>query len=268
VTVIDGASDEILATVAVGEQPDNLVYNPVNNKVYCLNRIHFGTVTVIDGARNAVLATVPVGDYASDLVYNPTSNRVYCSNWEGANVTVIDGATNQVVTTITVGEGPGSLLHNPSGNVVFCAMAGTDSVTVIDGATNVVLATVGVGWAPWELVLNPAQNRVYVANSYSSSISVLRGSLTGVEKGRALDAPRVTPTATVVRGVLSLGVDSRQHSACRPALLDISGRKVLELRPGPNDVRHLPPGVYFVMVQDSRGQGLRGSSVRKVAVAR
>jgi len=29
-------------------------------------------------------------------------------------------------------------------------------------------------------------------------------------------------------------------------LLDISGRKVLDLKPGANDVRQLAPGVYFV----------------------
>jgi hypothetical protein len=32
----------------------------------------------------------------------------------------------------------------------------------------------------------------------------------------------------------------------RPVLLDVSGRKVLDLRPGRNDVRALPAGVYFV----------------------
>jgi len=51
---------------------------------------------------------------------------------------------------------------------------------------------------------------------------------------------------TIVRGVLYLGVDSRQYSAYRAELLDISGRMVLTLKPGPNDVRALAPGVYFV----------------------
>lgn len=31
-----------------------------------------------------------------------------------------------------------------------------------------------------------------------------------------------------------------------PFLLDVSGREVMPLRPGPNDIAHLPPGVYFV----------------------
>jgi hypothetical protein len=33
----------------------------------------------------------------------------------------------------------------------------------------------------------------------------------------------------------------------RGELLDISGRKVLDLRPGENDVSRLAPGVYFVV---------------------
>jgi hypothetical protein len=31
----------------------------------------------------------------------------------------------------------------------------------------------------------------------------------------------------------------------RPALLDIGGRKIMDLRPGANDVRELTPGIYF-----------------------
>ncbi|MEO0071000.1 MAG: T9SS type A sorting domain-containing protein, partial [candidate division WOR-3 bacterium] len=30
-------------------------------------------------------------------------------------------------------------------------------------------------------------------------------------------------------------------------LFDITGRKVFELMPGANDIRHLAPGVYFVV---------------------
>jgi hypothetical protein len=29
-------------------------------------------------------------------------------------------------------------------------------------------------------------------------------------------------------------------------LLDASGRRILALHPGPNDVSRLPPGVYFI----------------------
>ena len=51
-------------------------------------------------------------------------------------------------------------------------------------------------------------------------------------------------------------------------MLDISGRKVLDLRPGPNDVRALVPGVYFVREGAGRSEQGGGVGIRKVVVTR
>jgi hypothetical protein len=49
-------------------------------------------------------------------------------------------------------------------------------------------------------------------------------------------------------------------------LLDVSGRKVLELLPGANDVRALAPGVYFVRQASSVMRDASG--VTKVIITR
>lgn len=59
-------------------------------------------------------------------------------------------------------------------------------------------------------------------------------------------------TATVVRGILHLAVDSRQHTAYEAVLLDITGRRAAKLVPGPNDVSGLAPGVYFVRTETGK----------------
>ncbi|MFO7675631.1 MAG: C25 family cysteine peptidase [bacterium] len=72
---------------------------------------------------------------------------------------------------------------------------------------------------------------------------------------------------TIVRGVLSLdaslghdpGSENRSGS-CPTLLLDITGRKVMDLAPGENDVRRLARGVYFIRRQDA------GESSRLVLV--
>ena len=75
---------------------------------------------------------------------------------------------------------------------------------------------------------------------------------------------------TVVRGVLMLsGLGTRSELSdnsvmSRAALLNASGRKVMELQPGDNDVRHLSPGVYFIRAEGSRIQGVEGSSAKVV----
>jgi len=93
---------------------------------------------------------------------------------------------------------------------------------------------------------------MYVANHNGSSITVLRDTLVvGVEEVTESEG-EMTKAAAVVRGVLFLGASSNQQSAFRAELLDISGRKVISLTPGANDVRSLAPGVYFVTVSGER----------------
>jgi hypothetical protein len=88
----------------------------------------------------------------------------------------------------------------------------------------------------------------------------------GVEESCKPQAPSRELEQTVVRDILVLGaVDSRQNTGCGAELLDISGRKVIDLHPGANDVRHLAPGIYFVhSTLDAR----RSTLVTKVIVTR
>ena len=85
--------------------------------------------------------------------------------------------------------------------------------------------------------------------------------------------PAITaqPSATVIRGVLFLPKMGTAPSGTvpvfGPSLLDASGRKVLDLRAGANDVRSLAPGVYFVRSGPSAAS-CQPSAVTKVVVTR
>jgi photosystem II stability/assembly factor-like uncharacterized protein len=72
---------------------------------------------------------------------------------------------------------------------------------------------------------------------------------------------------TVVRGMLVFEQVNDDGRMATGTLLDISGRKVLDLAPGANDVRHLSPGVYFVRSEPSAVSG-QPAAVRKVVVTR
>jgi len=85
---------------------------------------------------------------------------------------------------------------------------------------------------------------------------------TGIEEGRRpLPATRISPLPTIVRGELNLQLPIANCQSA--ALLDISGRKVADLRPGANDVSHLAPGVYFL--REANSEWRKASS--KVIVA-
>jgi hypothetical protein len=140
----------------------------------------------------------------------------------------------------------------------------------MDGAADSVLRTVRVGIEPRDLAWNPAENRIYVANHGSSSISVLRDSGGGVAETMNDERGTMNRSPTVVRGVLFLPeAVGGERLAVGAHLLDISGRKVLELRPGANDVSRLAPGVYFVRSERSAvGREPSAVGCQKVIVTR
>ena len=54
---------------------------------------------------------------------------------------------------------------------------------------------------------------------------------------------------TVVRG--SMLVSRPVHPSTPWTMFSITGRKVMSLQPGANDIRHVAPGVYFVRSAES-----------------
>ncbi|MEO0071001.1 MAG: hypothetical protein ABIK39_02820 [candidate division WOR-3 bacterium] len=70
--------------------------------------------------------------------------------------------------------------------------------------------------------------------------------MVGIEDSTTPAANSSRETATIVRSTLFLSPRLSAVSHKPVLLLDISGRKVLELKSGANDLRHLAPGVYFI----------------------
>jgi hypothetical protein len=89
--------------------------------------------------------------------------------------------------------------------------------------------------------------------------------MSGIEEDLIPQALSTKPEPTIVRGGLLFEPADGEGRMAAGSLLDISGRKVLDLYPGANDVRNLAPGVYFVM---SVGGEHPASSCSKVVVAR
>ena len=191
VTVIDGATNNITATIPVGTDPYGVAVDSVTNKIYVANVCGndttcgslSGTVSVIDGVSNTVTATVMVGANPYVPVVNSVTNKIYVPNacgtdptcgspYTGGTVTVIDGATNNPVS-VAVGILPDAADVNTATNTIYVAnqcgddpyCASTATVTKIDGAT---LATTDIpvgGYYPFAIAVNSVTNKIYVPSN-------------------------------------------------------------------------------------------------------
>jgi YVTN family beta-propeller protein len=90
ISVIDGGSNTVIATVPLSVSPDGIVVNPTTNMVYVAAPLT-GDVVVIDGSSNTVVTTI-TGVGAFFLAVDATRNLIYAPHFFSTNVSVIDGA--------------------------------------------------------------------------------------------------------------------------------------------------------------------------------
>jgi len=296
ISIVDCVNDSVrkVLSLSYDDHPREFCYNSVWSKMYCAGR----AVWVIDGDGDSLRDTIPVS--ASSACYADGVNKIYTGGMPGR---VIDGYSDTVIAELDYDIGGPSYnrmaakvyyimgftsvivaiydcradtalaylvleqfctrpLVNTSNNKVY--VGASHAVYVLDGTTDSVLCSFPAGPSSMAAAWNPVQNRVYVANYWNSSVTVIRDStVPGTKEGRDSPEPlRHTRTPTVVRGFLRMS----GLPGCVPralGLLDISGRQVLNLMPGENDVRGLPTGVYFI-----RTEAVGGTTVSKVIVAR
>ena len=223
---------------------------------------------MIDGTSNQLLHEFGVSTESQAFGYDLTYNKVYLGqDLMYPYVYVIDGHTDSVIGKLYVGSRPFCYCDDPLNGKVYAAQYG--AVEILDSKRNGILRRIGGLPASWifDFARNPVQNRVYAACNNSAAIAVLRDSIPeGVDEKPQRQASSGGSSVTIVRGVLSLPSPSVLHGASC-VLLDISGRKVLDLKPGANDVRALAPGIYFVREQ-SQATSLKPQAVRKVVLTR
>jgi hypothetical protein len=124
------------------------------------------------------------------------------------------------------------------------------------------------GGGNWEVYYAPTNNVLYAMDfpvgrwvGWIGGVggAILRtntGGTSGVEEGGEVAVMRTeAPPSIMCSSVL--------HVARRSALVDISGRRVMDLEPGENDIRRVSPGVYFLR-QDSRGPRVEVSNTKVV----
>jgi YVTN family beta-propeller protein len=174
VTVIDGASNSVIAMIPVGQDSLGPFYDAADQRIYVPNH-STANASVISGTTNTVIATIDLGDYPGAPAFDPTSGDLYFANFGSENVSVVSTATDTVVATIPVGVWPYPAVYDSGNGDVYVANENSDTVSVISSATNTVVATIPVGSAPLTPAYDPADGDLYVPNDVSNNLSVISG---------------------------------------------------------------------------------------------
>src|SRR5437660_5545430 len=161
----------ILASIVVGPEPNEIVYNPSSNKVYVSHSGtgygSIGNVSVIDASTNRVVAMIRLDSNPGPLLYNPFNHHVYVTSASGVNV--IDETSNKLLTTIPLNN-VGALAYNPSNHNVY--VSGWQTIWIIDSSTNKVTGQLS-GVSGFNLAFDSNKSYLYASDDYANTLLVV-----------------------------------------------------------------------------------------------
>jgi YVTN family beta-propeller protein len=146
-TIINTATETILATINVGNNPMAICVNSDGSKVYVTN-FSDSTVSVIDANSYSVLTTINVGANPNAICISPDDSKIYVSNMNGPSVSVINSATNTVVSTITTILRAQGISLSSDASKLYVMDSYSNSVSVINTSNYNISMNISVGEWP------------------------------------------------------------------------------------------------------------------------
>ncbi|UCG42643.1 MAG: hypothetical protein JSU73_12405, partial [candidate division WOR-3 bacterium] len=245
IRVLDPTTDSVVRTLDVSgsHRRDRLEVDLDRGRVY-YSAVRDDRLVIIDALTSTVLDSVDLPRDVDTLVMNHPQDKLYLLRLASSGrFYVYDCAADSLLPEKEFDPNHVALLNVRNDKLYFESSLG---LRAVDCRSDSMVAYWPEGQGTRSLAWNAIDNYVYAAPR-GAEILVIADHPTGVLElpPKSVDAHR--PCPTLVRGSLAL------RGSAPAMLLDVTGRKVMSLQPGENDIRHLSPGVYFIRQEDARG---------------
>ena len=157
VVMWDARSLAKIRTIDVQGNPDGILFDPFNQRVYVLSH-SAPNVTVIDSKSGGVVGTLDLGG-APEQAASDGKGRIYIDLEDKGQVAVVDAATLTVKARLDLGGpdlAPAGLALDARNHVLFVACRNPASMIVLNADTGKILATLPIGAGVDGAAFNPA----------------------------------------------------------------------------------------------------------------
>ena len=213
-----------------------------------LDRFYFGaeleSIPVLSGSTDSVTGYIRTSSGpVLSIATADASNRVFLgvkNPWGGDpdTVMVADATTNQILYRHAVPREPWVMFFSTATQRLYCGHY-YDTVTVFSADGSTLLHQLPVRQSAFSMAYSPRSRRLYVGHLSYGWVYVIKDTATvGIEEENRSGVPRM-PGVTVLGGVMRVGRAA--------SLVDVTGRTVVQLEAGENDVNGLARGAYFVV---------------------
>jgi YVTN family beta-propeller protein len=205
VTVFDLKTAAVLQQIAVGQNPDAILYDPFSKKIITCNG-RSQDLTVIDAASGQVSATIKL-DGKPETAVSDEAGKLYVNIEDKNKITVVDIRSNTVVTSWPLtAEGPTGLAIDLKTKRLF---AGCDKLlVVVDAASGAIVTKQPIGDGCDGVGFDAGLGLVFA--------SCGEGLLT-IVKEESASSFKVIDNVPTKRSARTLAVDEKTHQVYLPA---------------------------------------------------
>lgn len=168
VSVIDGATNEVVATINIGARPRGIGVAPDGSEVYVAIS-EDNAIAVFDPESLAVLRQFQSGDDPETFAVHPNGN-IYISNEDDAKASVFNPKTGELIAEIKVGIEPEGVAISPDGTKVIVTSESTNMLHVISVPEHEIVANILVGARPRAATFNRAGTIAYATSEISGEV--------------------------------------------------------------------------------------------------
>jgi YVTN family beta-propeller protein len=206
VTVFDMNTNQVLAQIPVGQNPDAIMYEPFSKKIITCNG-RGKNLSIIDPVNNTMLDSIDVGGKPETAV-SDGMGKLFVNVEDKNEIVAIDTRTFKVLNhwSIAPGEGPTGLAFDSKTNRLF---AGCEKLLmVIDAINGTVVHQVTIGDGCDGVAFDPVTKNIYTSNGSDGTMTVIHED----------DAGKFTVLENVLtkRGARTIALDNSSHLVYLP----------------------------------------------------
>lgn len=164
-TVIDTTTNEVEATIAVGDEPFRVAVDPAIDRAYVSNYLS-SSVSVIDTTTHTVLRTITGFNNPRDLAVDPSTHLLYVTNYMGnQDLVVVDPTTPGAPLTRTpiLESRPWAVDVDPTTHRAYATTLFGGTLSTVEGTT--IVDTLYLHNGPTQVMVDPATKQAYVARN-------------------------------------------------------------------------------------------------------
>ena len=144
VGVIDTRTDKVVARIAVGHVPHQVVVSDTLNKLVASN-MEDDTVSIVDLDTMKTVAVLKLGNTPEHMQLSPMGDIVAVGNIGSGEVSLVSLKDDKEVRRIKGFYQPHNLTWSPDGSILYVANLGANLVTAVDADQGTIIKEIPVG---------------------------------------------------------------------------------------------------------------------------